>query len=160
VAVGAIAKSAGNDFSEEFRLPASDSQQAYDLLQTKFPAQSGDSAQIVYRAEQGVEAPAVKRRMERAFSRIEAKPHVSEVASPYVKGGAAAVSPDGKIAYATVQFSVASDRFAKGEVEDIVAIAERAGGEGIVVALGGQPIEEVIAGEEKDLSFVIGLLAA
>ena len=160
IAVGAIAKSAGEDFTEEFRLPASDSQQAFDLLQSKFPAQSGDSAQIVYRARQGVEAPAVKRRMEGAFARIEAKPHVSEVASPYARGGAAAVSADGKIGYATVQFNVASDKFAAGEVESIVAIAERAGGDGIAVALGGQPVEEVIADEEEDLSFLIGLLAA
>jgi RND superfamily putative drug exporter len=160
LAAGAIAKSAGNDFSEEFRLPASDSQEAFDLLERKFPSQAGDSAQIVYRAGQGVEAPDVRRRMEAAFTRIEAKPHVSEVASPYARGGAAAVSEDGRIAYATVQFDAASNELAEGEVASIVAIAEGAAGKDLVVALGGQPVEEAIASEEEDLSFLIGLLAA
>ena len=44
IAIGVIAGSVGSDFSEDFKLPASDSQEAFDLLETKFPAQSGDTA--------------------------------------------------------------------------------------------------------------------
>ena len=43
IGVGMIAGAAGSDFSEEFKLPASDSQEAFDLLENKFPAQSGDT---------------------------------------------------------------------------------------------------------------------
>ena len=53
VGIGFLASSAGSDFSEEFKLPASDSQEAFDLLETKFPAQSGDTATIVYKADGG-----------------------------------------------------------------------------------------------------------
>jgi putative drug exporter of the RND superfamily len=38
VGVGMIAGSVGSSFSEDFKLPASDSQEAFDLLETKFPA--------------------------------------------------------------------------------------------------------------------------
>ena len=83
IVVGMIAGSVGSDFSEEFKLPASDSQEAFDLLETKFPAQSGDTAKIVYKADGGVESPAVKQKMEGVFAEVGQVPHVSEVASPY-----------------------------------------------------------------------------
>jgi RND superfamily putative drug exporter len=158
--IGAISSSVGSSFSENFKLPASDSQEAFDLLETKFPAQSGDTATIVYRDAGGVEQPAVKRKMEAAFSAIAKQPHVSEVASPYAKGGAAAVSDDGQIAYATVQLDQIADKLDKGEVERIMNTALGASGNGLNVQIGGQPIEEVRSENEGDSSFAIGLLAA
>jgi putative drug exporter of the RND superfamily len=158
--IGATSGSVGSSFSENFKLPASDSQEAFDLLETKFPAQSGDTATIVYRAPSGVERPAVKRKIEGAFSTIGKEPHVSEVASPYAKGGAAAVSDDGQIAYATVQLDQIADKLDKGEVERIMNTALGASGNGLDVQIGGQPIEEVRSENEGDSSFAIGLLAA
>jgi RND superfamily putative drug exporter len=160
IGVGMIAGSAGSDFSEEFKLPSSDSQEAFDLLEEKFPAQSGETAQIVYKANSGVETPAVKDEMEEVFAKVEKVPHVSEVASPYEKGGAAAVSDDGKIAYATVQFDVTTEKLRDGETEEVVTTAQDAAGNGLQVALGGQPIEEYRAEEEADISGAVGLLAA
>ena len=43
IVIGGISGSVGADFSEEFKLPASDSTEAFELLETKFPAQSGDT---------------------------------------------------------------------------------------------------------------------
>jgi putative drug exporter of the RND superfamily len=160
VGIGFLASSAGSDFSEEFKLPSSDSQEAFDLLETKFAAQSGDTATIVYKADQGVESPAVKSKMEGVFGEVEELRHVSEVASPYKEGGAAAVSEDGKIAYATVQFDVLTDKLGDDEAAEVIEIAQAAGGDGLQVDLGGQPIEQARAEEEQDSSFAIGLLAA
>src|SRR3954451_21010569 len=137
VVVGFISGAAGSDFSEEFKLPASDSKEAFDLLESKFPAQSGDSAQIVFKAKGGVEAPAVKKEMTAAFRAIEKFPHVSEVASPYVEGGAAAVSEDGDIAYATIQFDAAADKLDKEKTREIIAIAQKPAGDALQVELGG-----------------------
>jgi putative drug exporter of the RND superfamily len=160
IGVGMLSSSVGSDFSEEFKLPASDSQEAFDLLETKFPAQSGDTATIVYKAEDGVESAAVKQKMEGVFAAVAKLPHVSEVASPY-QGGAAAVSDDGKIAYATVQFDTTTDKLEKDDLKKIVSTSQAAGGDGLQVDVGGQPIEEVRAEEEGgDSSFAIGLLAA
>jgi RND superfamily putative drug exporter len=159
VVVGFISGAAGSDFSEEFKLPASDSKEAFDLLENKFPAQSGDSAQIVFKAEGGVEAPAVKKEMTAAFREIGEFPHVSEVASPYVKGGAAAVSDDGDIAYATIQFDAAADKLDKEKTREIIAIAQKPAGDGLQVELGGNLVAEAEQ-EEGDASFFIGVLAA
>jgi RND superfamily putative drug exporter len=160
IAIVMIAGAAGSDFTEEFSLPSSDSKDALDLLENRFPAQAGDVVQIVYKAESGVEAPAVKREMEGVFAKVEALPHVSEVASPYEKGGAAAVSEDGKIAYATAQLNVTTDKLNDGEVKTIVDTAKAANGEGLQVETGGSPVEEVRGEEEESFSEGIGVLAA
>jgi RND superfamily putative drug exporter len=160
IVMGFIASSAGSDFSEEFSLPSSDSKDALDLLENRFPAQAGDTVQIVYKAESGVKAPAVKQKMEGVFTKVAALPHVSEVASPYEKGGAGAVSDDGKIAYATAQFNVTTDKLNDGEVKKIMDTAQAAGGDGLQVEVGGSPAEEVRGEEEESSSEGIGVLAA
>ena len=161
VGIGMLSGAAGSDFSEEFKLPASDSKEAFDLLETKFPAQSGDSAQIVFKAEAGVESPAVEGKMEAVFAEVEKVAHVSEVASPYAGDGAAAISEDGEIAYATVQFDEPANEIGKENIKKVSSAAEEAGGDGLQVEVGGQPIEEVRAEEEGgDSTFAIGLLAA
>jgi putative drug exporter of the RND superfamily len=160
IGVGIVAGSVGSDFSEEFSLPSSDSKDALDLLENRFPAQAGDTVQIVYKAEAGVESPAVKQKMEGVFAKVVALPHVSEVASPYEEGGAGAVSDDGKIAYATAQFNVTTDKLNDGEVKKIVDAASAAGGAGLQVETGGSPVEEVRGEEEESSSEGIGILAA
>ena len=161
IGVGMIASSVGSDFSEDFKLPASDSTDAFDLLETKFPAQSGDTATIVFKADGGVESPAVQKKMEGVFAEAEKLPHVSEVASPYEHGGAAAISENGEIAYATVQYDVFSNELEGDDTQKLIDGAAAANSEGLQVELGGQPIEEARAEEEEgDTSFAIGLLAA
>jgi RND superfamily putative drug exporter len=155
-----VAGAVGSDFSEEFSLPSSDSKDALDLLENRFPAQAGDSVQIVYKAESGVEAPAVRQKMEGVFKKVAALPHVSEVSSPYEKGGAGAVSEDGKIAYATAQFNVTTDKLNDGEVKKIVDAARGASGDGLKVETGGASVEEVRGEEEESFSEGIGILAA
>jgi putative drug exporter of the RND superfamily len=159
VVVVFAAISAGSAFSENFKLPSSDSQRAVDLLEKRFPAQSGETATIVYRAPAGVESAPVKRKMSAAFAEIERVPHVSEVSDPYKSPGTAAISKSGDIAYATVQFDEQGNKIGKENVERVMDAAQGAAGPGLQVELGGQPIEEVRQ-EEGDTSFAIGLLAA
>jgi RND superfamily putative drug exporter len=158
--IGMISSSVGSDFSEEFKLPSSDSQEAFDLLEHKFPQQSGDTATIVYKAPAGVQSAAVKKKMEGVFATAAKLPHVSEVASPYADGGAAAISKNGEIAYATVQYDTTANKLEKDDVKSLVSTSQAASGNGLQVEVGGQPIEEVRSEEEGDSSFAIGLLAA
>ncbi|HVT00310.1 MAG TPA: MMPL family transporter [Solirubrobacterales bacterium] len=162
IALGMLAGKKGADYSEEFKLPASDSTEAYELLEDNFPQQSGGTAQIVFKAEGpgGVESPQVRKKMEGVFRQVEEEPHVTEVASPYGGiGGAGAVAADGKIAYATIQYDVAPNKLAKSSTEHIIKTAQGVAGNGLEVQLGGQPIEEAKE-EGGDSSFGIGLLAA
>jgi putative drug exporter of the RND superfamily len=156
-----ISSAVGSNFTEEFKLPSSDSQEAFDLLEERFPQQSGVTAEIVYRAGAGADSPPVKKKMEGVFAEAAKLPHVSEVASPYEPGGAAAISEDGEIAYATVQYDVTTDKLEKDDIKKLVSISETASGDGLRVAVGGAPIEEVRGEEEGgDSSLMVGLLAA
>ena len=119
-----IAGSVGSDFTEEFKLPSSDSQEAFDLLEERFPQQSGVTAEIVYKAPAGADSPAVRKKMEGVFAEAEKLPHVSEVASPYASGGAGAISKNGEIAYATVQYDVATDKLEKDDIKKLLAIGQ------------------------------------
>ncbi|MFT3862944.1 MAG: MMPL family transporter [Solirubrobacterales bacterium] len=159
--IGFIAGNKGADYSEEFKLPTSDSTEAYELLEDNFEEQSGGTGQIVWKAEGGVESAAVKQEMGSLFKTVEEQPHVTEVASPYGEGGGASgISKDGKIAYATIQYDVQTNKLDKSSTKKIIHAAESASqGEGLEVQLGGQAITEAKE-ESGDSSFGIGLLAA
>ena len=107
--VGALGASGavGTRFANNFSLPGTESQRAADLLKRDFPAQAGDSDQIVLAV-----TPGSRDRRRRASARhADARapwrslPHVTGVISPYsATRGGAAISADGKIAFATVTF--------------------------------------------------------
>ena len=162
IGVGMIAGSVGSDFTEEFKLPSSDSQEAFDLLENKFPPQSGDTRDDRLQGAGGRRLAGGEaedgRRLRRASKRCRTS---AKSPAPTRGGGAAAISKDGEIAYATVQFDTTTDKLDKGRHRggDRDA-AEAAAGDGLQVEVGGQPIEEVRSEEEGDSSFAIGLLAA
>jgi putative drug exporter of the RND superfamily len=160
IIVGGIANGQGADYSEEFKLPTSDSTEAYELLEDSFPQQSGGTATIVFKADEGVENAAVKKKMEGVFKAVEKEPHVTEVASPYGgASGAGSISKDGKIAFATIQYDVQGNKLNDEDTKKIIKTAQGADGEGLEVQLGGQPIEEAKE-ENEGASEGIGLLAA
>src|ERR687888_1926859 len=94
---------AAGEYANNFRLPGTESQRAYDLLKQRFPQQSGDTANVVFAVKQGgVLDPANKPVIERAVGEIKKSPEVLAVGDPYAKG--APVSRDGKITFAQIQF--------------------------------------------------------
>ena len=53
VALGAASAAGGGAFVDSFSTPGTESQQALDLLTQRFPAQSGDTATLVFAADDG-----------------------------------------------------------------------------------------------------------
>src|SRR6202050_1273458 len=159
--VNAFDQSAGTEYSNNFTLPNSDAQRAADLLQKSFPAQAGDRDTIVYAVKSGtVLDPAVRSRMSATFAEVEKLPHVAAVISPY-EGAAAgkAISPNGKIAFATVVFDEKANLLPTSAAERVVKVARAADQPGLQVELGGQAIEAT----DKPgfgVSLAVGLLAA
>ena len=97
VGITAWSRSRGSAFSTEFKLPDSDSQKAVDLLQSRFPAQSGAIGELVFKTEGGVNDPAVQAEVTAVIDRISRDPHVVAVTSLYSPEGATQISPDGRI---------------------------------------------------------------
>src|SRR6201991_4564635 len=85
---GAVA--AGGAFKDDFTVPGIESQKAQDLLEQRFPAQSGTQATLVF---SGKKLEAIGPVLEQ----IERQPHVVSVDKPHV-------SEDGRTAYTTVNY--------------------------------------------------------
>jgi RND superfamily putative drug exporter len=160
--VGAIAASGavGTNYSNNFSLKGTESQRAVDLLKRDFPAQSGDSDQIVFYARgASITAPAVQARVAPVLAQIARLPHVSGVVSPYSAAGAREVSRDGTIAFATVSFDQRANILPKSATERVISVAHTARSPQLEVQLGGQAIEQV---ERVSLgtATAVGLIAA
>ena len=156
----AAAGGTGSTFKSNFSLPKSDSQQAIDLLQKNFPAQSGDSAQIVFHTTgTTVRAPAIRTRMQSTLDQVGHLPHVRGVVSPYGPAGARSVSPDGRTAFATVQFDQRAFQLKKPAVTKVIDTAQSAQQPGLQVELGGQAIQQAER-QQSSSSEGIALLAA
>src|SRR4051795_925875 len=156
----AAAGATGSTFKSNFSLPKSDSQQAIDLLKKNFPAQSGDSAQIVFHTTGAtVRAPAIRARMQATLARVARLPHVRGVVSPYGAAGGRSVSPDGRTPFAPVQFDQRAFQLKKAAVSRVIDTAQSARQPGLQVELGGQAIQQAQR-QESSSSEGIALLAA
>lgn len=129
----------GGTFADEFKIPGSESQKAFDLLSARFPQQSGVSARIVFQSQAPVTDPAVKPRVDDVLRQAAALPGVSDVSSPYDQANA--VSSDGRTAYATVQFPVANSGTTSASARQLMKLVETSTGGGLVVEAGGPVIE-------------------
>jgi putative drug exporter of the RND superfamily len=155
-----ISSAVGSNYSNNFSLKGTESQRAIDLLKRDFPAQSGDSDQIVFHARRGsVAEAAVRARVTPVLAKISRLPHVSGVVSPYSAAGAHAVSTDGQIEFATVNFDQRANVLPKAAVERVISVADSARSPQLEVQLGGQAIEQT---EKPSIgtATVVGLLAA
>jgi RND superfamily putative drug exporter len=150
---------AAGEYVNNFRLPGTESQRAYDLLKEKFPEQSGDTASVVFAVDQGrVLDPANRGTIEAARKEIAASPAVLNVGDPFAKG--AAVSQDGRITFAQIQFKQGAGDV---DVKQVKTMAENTlkldGRDGVQVALGGDIIHWSTA-EQGGAGEIFGILVA
>jgi RND superfamily putative drug exporter len=159
VGILAVSGSVGKKTASSFTLPGTGSQQAVDLLQSKFPAQAGDADQIVFQARTGALTNAADRSsIEAMLSRVARLPHVTSVVSPYA-AGQHAISRDGTIGFATVNFDERANALPVAAVNRVISTAESARSSTLNVELGGQAIEQA---QQASLGFatIVGIAAA
>jgi RND superfamily putative drug exporter len=137
-----IAGSLGAHYVNDFNLPGTDTQRAFDLLKQDFPAQNGDIDQIVIHARTGqVTDPGMKAAESAMLGKVAALPHVLAVGSPYAgPAGAAQISRDGTIAFATVLFDNSANLIPSGAIRKVISTAQSGGSNQVQIALGGQAI--------------------
>src|SRR5438067_5635108 len=149
----------GNAYSNNFSGGKSDSISAFDLLKERFPSRAGDTADIVFRAENGVNDPSVRARMEAVFAAVGPGKvdHVVALDSPYEAPHR--VSDDGKTAYATVTFDKQAGDMPAKTADPVIDAAKKARGPGLQVELSGPVVARAIE-QPPGGSEVIGLIAA
>ena len=140
VLAGAMATSLGSGYTNNFTLPGTESQRALDLLQHRFPQQSGDTSQIVFHVDRGsLEGSARRAQVERVVRSVNGLPSVAGAVSPYRSKGA--ISRDGRTAFATLMFDRQASDLDKADVIRVVDTARAGAVGGLDVELGGQAIE-------------------
>jgi RND superfamily putative drug exporter len=159
VVIVALAGSLDGQFTDNFRIPNAQSQEALDLLERDFPSQAGDNALIVFESSDGITSDAVEPGISASVAALQKVPHVTTVTNPYGPVGSAFISKSGDIAIVTVQFDTKAQDLSKDvfqQIEDATAPATTAG---VKVAYGGAVIDYADQPPSGNAD-LIGLLAA
>ncbi|MGA5126864.1 MMPL family transporter [Streptomyces pseudogriseolus] len=142
VGIAAGAFVAGSAYSNDYKVPGTESGRAAELLKEGFPTLGGDSDSVVWHTSSGtVRDSGVEQAMTHTLDRIEELPGVASVTGPYDDGGAGRVSADGRTAYATVTFEHSGKDITSGEAQAVVETAKAAETDGLDVELGGSAVE-------------------
>ena len=164
-AVGAVAVAVALDgqTNDNFTIPGAQSQQALDLLEERFPSQSGATANVVFDAPQGIDDPSARPAIEASIANLEKIPHVTSVTNPYGPLGGLIVSKrgdtTGKIALVTVQYDTQAVDLSLDVYKQLATATAPAAQAGIRLAYGGAVVDYANRPPEGD-SDLIGLLAA
>jgi putative drug exporter of the RND superfamily len=147
--IGTLGGALGAGFADDYRTPGVDSTRAQELLEQRFPRVSGADAQIVFAGDPAaVSGDGVKA----TLKAVEGQPHVSGVSDPQV-------SPDGKVAFATVQYDVPAEDLGPDARERLESVTEPAEKAGVEVSMRGMAID---IGDEQSapIGELIGVAAA
>jgi putative drug exporter of the RND superfamily len=155
----AIGRLTGSAYSNSNSLPGTDSAKAQQVLTTDFPAQAGDSDQIVVQARHGtLRSPAAETAVTSMLARVARLPGVSSVTSPYGRGGQ--ISRDGTIGLATVNLDAQAGNVPASVVNKLISSAQSADRPLLNVQLGGDGIESVVTPNADYTSALLGVVLA
>jgi RND superfamily putative drug exporter len=151
VAASVLAGIAGGDNEQDFTVPGSDSAEAVELLQERFPRFAGGTVDVVLHGHGGVTSPQVTDRVAALADRIAEVDHV-------VATEPGPVAPDQTTGVLTVRFDEAGETLPTDVAERVMALAGEAEQDGLRIELGGYPIER--AERQEAGSESVGLAAA
>jgi putative drug exporter of the RND superfamily len=146
----------GGKLADDFNLPDSESQRAYDLLAERYPSASGTSALIVFHSPSG----ALEEQADTVGSTLDAiagQPHVVSVTNPLETEGA--VSADGSIGYAQVAYDVSAVDLGTEPYTELESAVEGARSPDLEAEIGGE-YASWGSQPEPGSSELVGLLAA
>lgn len=158
VAAGVLASRADAAPPNDFSMPGTEAQQAYDLLEERFPEIKADgaTARVVFKADDGkVTAPDQKQAIEDAVQALGEAPQVERVTDPFKTGS---VSKDGTTAYAQVSYGVTVNELTDPSREALADTVEEARSPGLTVEAGGNAVSETATGSHS--TEAVGLAVA
>ncbi len=160
VVTSLVAGAVGRHYATDFSLPGTESQHVVDLLNSEFPAQSGDTDTIVWHASTGtVDDPNVRGQIEPLLAKVSKMPHVVSVVSPYGSAGAVQVSKDRRTAFAVVNYDKRANLLPNDTGKPVLNAINALDVPGLKIAAGGQVIENA-QGFNIGPATAVGVIAA
>jgi membrane protein YdfJ len=143
--------------SDKFSVPGTESQQATDLLDKKFPGAGGGSERVVFAAPAGetLKQSDNKAAVEASLAEAKKAPGVSTVIDPY---SAHTITQDGRIAYADVIYPVPADELDQSARDRLADTAQPARDAGVQVEWGGQVVKETTKSSSESIGMMVGFL--
>ena len=140
--LGGIAAGFSKGTTTTLTIPGVESIKAGDLLQERFPASGagGAAARIVFAAPVGetVTAPAARTAIDQTVAEAAQGPNVAAVSDPFQTK---AISQDGRIAYATVTYTVTADAITPADQSALLSSGDAAESAGLQVEYGGEAVQ-------------------
>jgi len=156
VLVAVLSGAVGGTFADNFSAPGSESAQAQDLLEDRFPAVAGGSGVAVFAVDDGEQLADHREQIEAALAEVARVEHVATVTDPFETDR---VSDDGRVGYAEVALDVPSTELGRPAAAEITEALQPARDRGVQAEFGG---DAAFLNAEKESSGAeaIGLLAA
>jgi RND superfamily putative drug exporter len=148
---------AAGEYGSHFSVRGSEAQDLFNVLSERFPANAGDQATVVVRADAGFDDPTVAAHVDELRGELAALPDVTFVSSPFEVPGS--ISQDGTIARITVQYGSQARDLSESTAEALIELVEAQSSPGFQVEAGG-PIVQLAEREPPGSSEIIGIAAA
>jgi RND superfamily putative drug exporter len=153
IAIVAFARASGGHTFDNFRIPGAQSQTAVDLLESRFPEQSGTNATVVFHVPSGtLETPKAEAGIAASVTALKALPQDPQVIGPIP-------APSGAIALVELQYAQQVQQLGVEAFDDIEHATAPARAAGVETAFGG-PLVDYAEAPRSSASDQIGLLVA
>ncbi len=162
VGMGGLAATVGGTTADNFNVPGTESQRAFDILEKRFPARAGDSFQIVFSSDRGLDDPDVEAQVKDALKRFEGLDYVTEIESPYAAAANIAQKGEraGDVGFATAQLDRRASTLPTSWGDEVLDARAQANSEDLQVELGGAAIQFAVREPPGGTAELIGLGAA
>jgi uncharacterized membrane protein YdfJ with MMPL/SSD domain len=160
VVVQLVVSRVGAETSNDLSLPGTESQQATDLLASRFPPQQNGSSPVIFHVTKGkITDAANKQAVETSYKALSKAPHVASAPDPFANAASGLVSKDAKTAFTPVLLDIPNGDVTEDLADSILATTAPAQKAGVDVTVGGN-LGGVLSKSPTESSEVIGLLAA
>ncbi|MGW2369125.1 MMPL family transporter [Streptomyces sp. NPDC001667] len=155
VLAGTGAATASKSTNNDFSIPGTEAQAAFDLLEQRFPGQTPDgaAARVVFKAPDGQKITDVKNQaaVEKAVAEL-AGPQVASAADPFK---AHAVSKDGTTAYSSVSYKAKAQDLTDASRDTLKGAAQHARDTGLTVEIGGSALQSMPEGGSEIIGIAV-----
>ena len=160
VVVQLVVWGVGAETSNDLSLPGTESQQATDLLASRFPPQQNGGNPVVFHVTKGkITDSANKQAVESSYKALSKAPHVASAPDPFANAASGLVSKDATTAFTPVLLDIPNGDVTEELANAILDTTAPARKAGVDVAVGGN-LGGVLSKSPTESSEVIGLLAA
>ncbi|UQI43280.1 MMPL family transporter [Streptomyces sp. HU2014] len=156
VLAGAGAATASKSSNNDFSIPGTEAQQAFDLLEKRFPGnnEQNASARVVFKAPEGQKLTDAKNKaaVEKVIGDLKRSPQVATAVDPFL---GQSVNPSGTTGYASVAYKVKSMDLEESSRDELKDAAQDGRDAGLTVEVGGSVLQSMPEGGSEAIGIAV-----